>query len=95
MTFDELKAAYAAGATIQISMGAYGWKDLETPTFDAIYAEDYRVKPTECGGWQCPSCGLMSGSIWIGRANPDAAPVCCRGELMIAYRIPPAEEKTI
>lgn len=46
-TIDELKAAYAAGATIQITNGSDGWFDLDKPRFDAIKVSDYRIKPTE------------------------------------------------
>lgn len=53
MTIDELKAAYAAGATIQIRVapvgwlgeGWEGWMTLERPFFDAS-ASEYRIKPT-------------------------------------------------
>lgn len=47
MTFKELKAAYADGATIQITNGSDGWFDLDKPRFDATKASDYRIKPTE------------------------------------------------
>lgn len=53
MTFDELKAAYAAGATIQIrnrSSDGYSiteeWIDLEAPRFNS-FPSRYRIKPTE------------------------------------------------
>ena len=41
------------------------------------------------GGWQCPLCGLTSMKWWSGQPNPEDAPSCCRGEKMVAYRIPP------
>lgn len=50
MTIDELKAAYAAGARIQIRLQSvvhnFKWWDLSDPSFDGL-AKDYRIKPTE------------------------------------------------
>lgn len=47
MTIEELKAAYAAGAKIQVGgVETDIWKDLEYPQFDGL-ASSYRIKPTD------------------------------------------------
>lgn len=52
MTIEELKAAYAAGAKIQIYLKSQesgskreGWFDLNDPKFNGLNADDYRIKP--------------------------------------------------
>lgn len=50
MTFDELKAAHAAGMTIEVRVswinGHPEWYPLDNSGFDGD-ASDYRIKPTE------------------------------------------------
>lgn len=50
MTIEELKAAYAGGAKIQIDIGRLFtpvWIDIENPKFNGVSADAYRIKPTE------------------------------------------------
>lgn len=44
MTIEELKEAYANGATIQFRLDGKGWTDWENPKFDCLPCE-YRIKP--------------------------------------------------